>query len=96
MTIRRTAAKRDDNERPIIEALRLAGCSVEQLSKRGVPDLLVGFVDPFSGEPVNLLMEIKGDKAKLTGDEAEWIKEWRGQVFLVHSVEEALEIVGRM
>lgn len=96
MTIRRLAAKRDDNERPIIEALKLAGCSIQQLSVKGCPDLLVGFVDPFSGEPTNLLMEIKGDKGKLTTDEAEWIQDWRGQVFIVHSVEEALEIVGRM
>lgn len=96
MSLRRINPRRDGNERPIMEALTAAGCSVQQLSVKGCPDLLVGFIDPFTNEPINLLMEIKGDKGKLTADEAEWIQDWRGQVFIVHSVEEALEIVGRL
>jgi len=37
----RRAAKRDANERGIIDALERAGCQVWQLSQRGLPDLLV-------------------------------------------------------
>lgn len=95
MGLHRFAAKRDLNESGIISALRLAGASVEQLSKKGVPDLLVGFIDPETNEPKNYLMEIKGEKGKLTPDEETWIASWRGQVFVVYTVEQALEIIGR-
>lgn len=96
MSLRRLAAKRDANEREIIEALVRAGASVQQLSVKGCPDLLVGFVDPFTGEPITTLMEIKGDKGHLTPDEAEWIQDWRGQVYIIHTVEQALEVIGRL
>lgn len=89
MAVNRRAAKRDANEKPIIEALRAAGATVEQLSKKGVPDLLVGF------QGHTFLMEIKGEKGKLTPDEDTWIAAWRGQVHIVRSVEEALEVIGR-
>lgn len=88
MSIRRQAARRDDNERPIIEALRRAGASVEQLSKRGVPDLLVGW----RGE--TFLIEVKTAKGRLTADESAWLESWRGQAVIVRSVEEALAVIG--
>jgi hypothetical protein len=88
-------AKRDLNERPIIDALRASGATVQQLSIKGCPDLLVGFTDPETGEPTNYLMEIKGEKGKLTSDEEAWIDKWKGQVFVVYTVEQALEIIGR-
>lgn len=37
----RRDAKRDANEREIIDALEAAGCLVTQLSGKGLPDLLV-------------------------------------------------------
>lgn len=89
MAVNRRAAKRDGNERPIIDALRAAGATVEQLSKKGVPDLLVGF------QGQTFLMEVKESKGKLTPDEETWIAGWRGQVYIVRSVEQALEIIGR-
>lgn len=95
MSIRRIAAKRDRNEMEIIQTLLAVGCSVQQLSAKGVPDLLVGFNDPTTGEPVNVLMEVKSKGGKLTPDESEWIAAWKGQVFVVYSAEEALEAVGR-
>lgn len=95
MSVRRTAAKRDANERDIIEVLRAAGCSVQQLSARGVPDLLVGYEDMRTGEPRNVLMEVKTPKGKLTPDEREWLDAWRGQVVVVRSVDDALRVIGR-
>lgn len=83
----RRAAKRDANERDIVEALRAAGASVEIVSGRGLPDLLVGF----RGQ--NLLMEIKGARGSLTKDQELWHEDWRGQVCVVRSVEEALDVL---
>jgi len=37
----RLAAKRDDNEQRIIDALEAAGCRVWRINQAGLPDLLV-------------------------------------------------------
>ena len=87
----RRAARVDANQTQIVSALRAAGASVEQLSAvgKGCPDLLVGYRN------VNILMEIKdGEKTpserKLNSDQIVWHRDWKGVVFLVTSVEEAL------
>lgn len=95
MSLHRRAAKRDANEREIIEALTAAGCTVQQLSAKGVPDLLVGYIDPETGAPTNALMEVKSAGGKLTADEQDWLEWWNGQVFVVYSAEQALEAIGR-
>ncbi len=43
MSIYRRAARRDDGERPIVDALRKAGAMVRHVSAEGLPDLIVGF-----------------------------------------------------
>jgi len=85
----------DRNQPAIVKALRDAGCSVQSLAKigDGCPDLLVGRAG------VNYLLEVKdGDappsKRKLTLAEFTWIGKWRGAVHVVHSVAEALAVVG--
>lgn len=90
----RRAAKVDDNQRDVVDALRRVGCSVQSLASAGcgVPDLLVGF------RGRNLLLEIKdGSKSPsrrtLTTDQEQWHGSWRGQVRVVESVEQAIEIV---
>ncbi len=95
MSVHRFAAKRDTIEPKIISALLAAGCTVQQLSVRGCPDLLVGFVDPETGEPKNALIECKSKGGKLTDDQKDWIAKWAGQVFVVYSVEDAMEAIGR-
>jgi len=95
MSIYRRAAKRDSVEPEIVEALVKAGCTVERLSKKGVPDLLVGFIDPDTNVPTNILMEAKSKGGKLTQDQIDWIAKWQGQVYVVYSIEEALQAVGR-
>ena len=87
----RRIAKTDANQPDIFSALRGVGASVCLLSQvgSGVPDLLVGF------RGINLLMEVKdGNKPpssrKLTKDQEDWHSEWRGQVVVVTTVEEAV------
>jgi hypothetical protein len=80
--------KRDGNEKPIIAALRAVGASVQQISMKGAPDLLVGW----NGQ--NYLMEVKQGKNPLTPDECTWHDQWCGQVEIVRSEEDALRVIG--
>ncbi len=91
----RKIASVDANQREIVCALRACGCDVQPLHQLGggVPDLLVGL------RGKNFLLEVKdGNKApskqRLTPDEYEWHKSWRGHVVVVASVEEARRAVG--
>jgi hypothetical protein len=43
----------------------------------------------------NLLIEIKSPGGDLTDDEAKFLEEYRGQMTVVFSAEEALELIGR-
>ena len=82
-TIRRV----DGNQAEIVSALRAIGATVQHLHTigKGCPDLLVGF----RGE--NYLLEVKKDsKAKLTPDEVGWQSVWKGSIFTVSSVTEAV------
>ena len=90
MSLRRYAAKRDSNEREIIDALVAAGASVQQLSLKGAPDLLVGF----RGE--TYLMEVKTAKGKLTPDEQDWLNAWQGQATVVRTIEDAFVVIGAL
>ena len=90
----RRAAKVDGNQTRIVAALRAVGATVQHLHTvgRGCPDLLVGH------RGHNFLVEVKdGTKApsrqRLTPDEERWHQTWRGQVHVVRSVMEALELV---
>lgn len=93
----RRAARVDTNQSAVVNALRRIGCTVQPIHTlgRGVPDLLVGV------RGVNLLLEVKdGDKPQsrqaLTPDEREWHEEWRGQVAIVNSPEQAVMLVNSM
>lgn len=91
----RRRAKIDDNQKKIVQALRAMGATVEPRLARiggGVPDILVGY------KGVNILMEIKdGNKPKsqrkLTPDEIEWANKWRGSVYVVETIEQAIKIL---
>lgn len=90
----RRAARTDANHSLIVGALLSCGASVQSLAAigKGCPDLLVGW----RGE--NLLVEIKnGDKSpskkKLNKGQVEWHAEWRGEVVVVESVEQALAVL---
>ena len=94
------AAKRDDNERAIIDALRAAGCRVQQLTQGdGVPDLLVGMQPSTDKDARWVLLEVKdGDKPmsaqRLTPAQERWHEQFRHlPVFVVRSVDEAIEVI---
>ncbi len=91
----RRAARTDTNQSEIVTALKsLPGLRVQSLAAigAGCPDLLVGY------RGRTFLLEVK-DGAKvpsarlLTRAEIEWHMAWTGQVAVVETVEQALEIV---
>ncbi len=99
MSLYRRAARRDTNEPPIIKALKIAGATVQQVSIKGVPDLLVGY------DGTTFLLEVKhplgpkGGKSShgqaLSEDEAEWHRKWRGGVCaIVRYPGDALRVIG--
>lgn len=84
------SARRDSNEREIIEALVAVGCTVKSLSAKSIPDLLVGC------NGVNYLLEVKMPKNDLTDDQIIFFETWEGQCVVVRTPEEALKAVGKM
>lgn len=91
----RRAARVDANQTEIVQALRDMGASVAITSMvgSGFPDIVVGF------RGRNYLIEIKDgskppSKRKLTEDEQRFFDAWRGTIFVVNNVNEALEIIG--
>lgn len=83
----RRAAKRDANERAIIDALESIGCTVEQLDKP--VDLLVG------RNALNWLLEVKNSDGKnvVTDDQAKFMARWKGQVRIVWTPEDAIRCI---
>lgn len=88
----RQAAKRDSVEQDIIDALRQLGATVQPLSAKGVPDLLIGI------RGRNLLGEVKsGKRGTLTPDQVEWHGNWRGApVVILRSVDDAIALVNEL
>jgi hypothetical protein len=89
----RRAARRDDNEKEIIAAIRAEGAYVKQINDEGLFDLLVSH----RGE--TLLIEVK-DGAKppsarrLTDAEQKFHDEWPGSdLYIVNSAEEAIALL---
>jgi len=87
----------DANQREIVAALRKAGASVTSTAAvgNGYPDISVGI------RKVNALFEIKDgskppSKRKLTPDEKAWHDAWRGSVYIVESVDQALDILATL
>lgn len=85
----RRKARVDANQATIVEELRAIGASVLHLHfvGRGCPDILCGF------RGNNYLFEIKSPGGKLTKPEAEFLNNWRGQVCVIESAEEAIAIL---
>ena len=93
----RRAAAVGRNQPEIVAALRAVGATVQPLHSvgQGCPDLLVGW------RGGNYLLEVKdGDKAPskraLTPDQVEWHGGWKGTVYKVDSVNEALSVIGAL
>lgn len=86
----RRAARVDNNQAEIVQALRQMGYSVLLLHMvgKGCPDILIG------KHGVNLLVELKDpikyrrDGHDLTPDEAVFHEEWQGMAIIACSVEQ--------
>lgn len=80
----------------IVQGLRTIGCSVQLLSSvgGGCPDILVGVAGAKGGRR-NILMEIKSKGGKVSAVQTLWMDQWRGQVSVVYSLDQALEIISK-
>jgi Holliday junction resolvase len=87
--MRHYGAKRDENELEIVNALRAAGASVAHLSSKGIPDLLVCFRNKL------YLMEVKKEKGKLTPEQVKFHENWKGEIYIVRTIDEAIEILNK-
>lgn len=91
----RLVARRDANERKVIDALRACGAYVKQINDEGLADLLIFY------RGHTLIFEVKdGDKPPsaraLTPAEQKFHDEWPGQnLYIVNSEHEALDILKR-
>jgi hypothetical protein len=103
----RRAARVDENQSEIVAALRYAGASVLHLHQvgGGAPDVLASGIlecpDCRHRMASNFLIEIKDgskppSRQKLTPDEQEFHDNWRGQVAIARTIDDALRIVGRL
>lgn len=85
---------KDTNEPAIVKELKSKGCSVLALSSRGFSiDLLVGY----NGR--NVLFEVKNpdlppSKRRLTEKERDFIRTWKGEVYIIHTVYDVYTILG--
>jgi hypothetical protein len=93
----RRAARIDDNQKEIVQALRAVGASVAVTSALGdgFGDIVIGF----RGQ--NFIIEIKDEnkppsKRKLTPAEEEFHNGWNGQIDVAINVDEALSIIGAL
>jgi hypothetical protein len=88
MTLNRYAKRRDANHREIVDALRQAGCDVEDDGVE-VCDALVGRAG------LTFMLEIKTSrKAPLKPRQKRLRATWRGHYAVVTSITEALAAVG--
>jgi hypothetical protein len=85
----RRRGRTDTEHRAIVEALRAAGCTVQSLADvgEGCPDLMASI------RGVNMLFEIKGPHTPWKPAQHSWHARWRGTVFVVATVDEALRAV---
>ena len=83
------AKRTDANQSEIVNALRLGGATVTSLHTvgKGCPDIVAGW------HGINYLIEIKTDTGKLNSNEIRWHKNWNGQVAIVRTVEEAINLI---
>lgn len=86
--------KVDQNHSEIVKGLRAVGASVRSTAAigKGFPDIAVGYRNR------NFFFEIKdGEKfpsqRKLTVAEEEFFESWRGQVNVIHSLDDALKLI---
>jgi lambda repressor-like predicted transcriptional regulator len=89
-------ARTDSTQAAIVAALRQTGATVVDLSRcgSGIPDLLVGRVMPCpfcqAYQPRAILLEVKTAHGKLNKLQEEFHASWRGPIYTVKTIEDAL------
>jgi len=81
------AKKVDVNQPEIVKFLHQVGAWIQHYHKawKRCPDLLVGW------QKSRILMELKStDKSKMTGEQLVWHDNWKGKVYIVRTVDEAM------
>lgn len=83
------AKKVDSNQKEIVQMLRNFGASVVDTHSvgKGCPDIFVGYKWKIYA------FEIKSEGGFLTPAEYEWRENWKGNYYIVHNIEEALQIL---
>ena len=110
MSYSKRAARRDESEPAIVDALRAAGATVVQLNGPGLPDLLVGLagrtyllevknpLGPRGGDPgrgTGVARVSAGGDGTLSRDQLAWWAAWRGSPpVIVRTPAEALAAIG--
>ena len=82
--------KPDANQQDIVDALEKVGAKVYDASRigQGFPDLLVGY------RSCLFLLEVKTSSGRLTKDQKKFHIKWNSYIHIVHTVEEALRVIG--
>lgn len=85
----RRAAKIDNTQNEIVKAFRDMGASVSILATvgQGFPDLVLGY------RGLNVLVECKTAKGKLTADQERFHANWKGDIRIARSVDDAIGII---
>jgi Holliday junction resolvase len=79
---------RDKNEPEVIQALEAQGFTVDRISGKGLPDLLISKAGRM------WLCEVKMPKGKLKPSQVEWAEKWRGPAPLVlRTVEDCARVM---
>jgi putative FmdB family regulatory protein len=81
------AAKRDTNERAIINYLERVGAQVKQLDDPSIPDLLVNY------QFVTFLLEVKTKTGTLTVGQKAFMDCWQGKCAVVRSIRDVKHVL---
>jgi len=84
-----SAKRTDSNQSSIVAGLRQFGATVVDLHTvgHGCPDIGVGF------RGKTYLFEVKTADGRLTPDEQKFHNEWRGIIYTVRTIEQAIQIL---
>jgi hypothetical protein len=88
----------DDNQKDIVQKLRdtnIVSVTITTGIGHGFPDLLVGFYSSKYDMFFNLLFEVKTKSGKLRTEQICWHSNWKGNVYVVRSFDEAMSIINQ-
>lgn len=81
----RRAARTDNNQHELVEALKKIGARCYYIKEP--VDLVVGF------RGRSILLEVKGEGKALTKAQQEFVESWPGEIHIVRTIDEAINAV---